>query len=231
MERVFDDRLSSTKVSEPVWLNVGVIGLARELPLLEVRLGEWLRIADKGRSGTGGGDWARAARAAPGVARGVAIPRPPMDLRGVASPRPGTEGRELAFGVACVKVIARVGERVPVRVGLIDRWGVDAPRETERSLAVSPTYLLAREPGANLGASGVLKMLLPGRARYDCRGLKDGVSRPDATESDRLLNAVNFVGLTKTPQLGAHVKYRTLYPRSTMKWGNWIQHASVELTR
>jgi hypothetical protein len=154
-----------------------------------------------------------------------------MDLRGVAPPRLDAEGREAAFGVACVEVIARVGERDPARVGLKDRWWMGVSRETERSRAVKPTYLLAREPGANLGASGVLNMPLLGVARNDCLGLKDGVSRPDATESDRVLNAVNFVGFTKTPQLGAHVKYRTLYPRSTMKWSDWIQYANVELTR
>jgi len=195
---------------------VGVIGLAKTLPLVEERLGEWLRMADRGRSGTGGGDWARAALAAPGGARGVISPGPPIDLRGVGPARPDTEGRAVAFGVACVDVTARVGERDPTRVGLTDPWRAAAPRETERSRAVSPTYLLAREPGANFGGSGVLNMPLE-VPRYDCLGLNDGVSRPDtgvylpdATESDRLPKAVSFVGFTNTPQLGAHVKYRTL---------------------
>lgn len=215
-----DDRLSSTKVSELVWLNVGVIGLAKELPLVEGRLDGWLRIADRGRSGTGGGDRARVVRAAPGTARGVFSARPPMDLRGVGPGRPDAEGREVAFGVASSDVTVRVGELDPVRVGLTGPCRADASLEMERSRAVRPIYLLARDPGANLGASGVLNMPLLDMPRYDCLDLNDGVSRPDtgvylpdATESDRVRSAVNFVGFTNTPQLGAHVKYRTLHPK------------------
>lgn len=162
--------VSSTNVSELVWLNVGVIGMANALlPRAEDAglLGDRDTKAEAGSSGTGGGDFARAARAAavPGRGRGVArLAAPPSDLRGVGPASPVVDGLEDdAFGVAYIELTERAGERLPARLGLTDPGRVS--RDAARSLPVRPTYLLAREPGVILGASGVLNIPLLGAGR------------------------------------------------------------------
>ncbi len=147
---------------------------------------------------------------------GVLFPRKP---RGLTLENPGTErlapSPEIPFaeGLPGFGVTNDATERVGDRVGLMGPTGGAFPFLFDDSWrAVTPTYLLARDPGEILGGSGVLKgNILPrlaGVIRPDME--EDGRLWEEATDDGRTGIRVTLVASTKTPQFGAQEKYLTL---------------------